>query len=128
MREYEMGIHYGNSAHLGNSIKHLEDSYKALHSQTSNIASTLNGMRVSRGSVDADHAGFTHARTALRGSLDAGATRDARNTPRPPRGAPTRPGRRRSLDFATQPEQETRSTPAASKKGWTDYLSFNYTY
>jgi hypothetical protein len=45
MREYEMGIHYGNSAHLGNSIKHLEDSYKALHSKTSNIEGLLTAMR-----------------------------------------------------------------------------------
>ena len=45
MREYEMGIHYGNSAHLGNSIKHLEDSYKALHSKTSSIESMLSAMR-----------------------------------------------------------------------------------
>jgi hypothetical protein len=45
MREYEMGIHYGNSAHLGNSIKHLEDSYKALHSKTPNIEGLLTAMR-----------------------------------------------------------------------------------
>ena len=45
MREYEMGIHYGNSAHLGNSIKHLEDSYKALHSKTSNIEGRISAMR-----------------------------------------------------------------------------------
>ena len=45
MREYEMGIHYGNNAHLGNSIKHLEDSYKALHSKTSNIEGLLTALR-----------------------------------------------------------------------------------
>ena len=41
MREYEMGIHYGNNAHLGNSIKHLEDSYKSLHNKTSSIVESL---------------------------------------------------------------------------------------
>ena len=45
MRDYEMGIHYGNNAHLGNSIKHLEDSYKTLHNKTSSIESLLTAMR-----------------------------------------------------------------------------------
>jgi len=52
MREYEMGIHYGNSAHLGNSIKHLEDSYKALHSKTSNIVDSISRMRNRGGAGD----------------------------------------------------------------------------